>query len=414
MNEETTVSLIDAALASGAATALDPEERALQELVLTVRDDAPTPAADFRLRMDARVAAGFPPRRARRPRLFASAWQRPRLAALGAAASLLIAIVVAVAVLGGGDHSANVAAIPATHEPQRSAAGPVGSATAGSGSASSSASAAPRTSAHALGGTAGATLESAPADKAVAPSATPIEPPIPAPGPDTVRGGQSRKVQLSAALVLGAPQDKLGQVGDQVVAVTDRYGGIVMSSSVTDSGGVGASGYFDLRIPVRNLSAALRDLSQLADVESRTENSQDVTASFVSAHTRIQELMAERKGLLKRLANATTDNEVAAIKAQLRFVNSELNGATRQLQLLRRRTNLATVSVTLAVKKGHSGGAGGIGKGWHDLGRSLVDSASIGLRVLGVAIPIALLVALIWAANAWMLRRRREAALDRL
>src|SRR5437763_1757136 len=94
MNPETTNILIDTALASGSASALDPEERALQELVLALHDDAPTPAADFRLRMDARVAAGFPPRRARSLglRLPALAWQRPRLAALGAVASVLIAI----------------------------------------------------------------------------------------------------------------------------------------------------------------------------------------------------------------------------------------------------------------------------------------------------------------------------------
>ena len=60
MNEETTTILIDTALASGSATALDPEERNLQELVLALRDDAPTPDPDFELRMNARVAAGFP------------------------------------------------------------------------------------------------------------------------------------------------------------------------------------------------------------------------------------------------------------------------------------------------------------------------------------------------------------------
>jgi Domain of unknown function (DUF4349) len=402
MNEETTNSLIDAALASGAATALDPEERMVQELALTLRDDVPAPAADFRLRLDARVAAGFPSRRTRRLRLPAFARRRPQLGWLGAAATVLIALVVAGALIGrssgGGEQSTSAsraASGGAAPAPQHAAAG----------SSDRAAKTAP--------GVAGAqTLEASPTATSIAPQVTPLEPPIYQ--PNTVRGGQNRKVQQSAALVLGAPRDKLSEVGDQVVAVTDRYGGIVMSSSVTDSGGSGASGYFDLRIPVRNLRPALRDLSQLADVESRTQSSEDVTASFVSARTRIQELRAERRGLLNRLAKATTDNEVAAIKAHMRIVNAELNGAARQLQLLRRRTNLATVTVTLAAKKGGSGSGGGIGKGWHDLGDSLVDSASIALRILGVAIPIGLLVALIWAANAWTLRRRREATLDRL
>jgi hypothetical protein len=49
MNQETTTSLIDTALASGSASALDPEERRLQELVLAIRDDAPTPDPGFEL-----------------------------------------------------------------------------------------------------------------------------------------------------------------------------------------------------------------------------------------------------------------------------------------------------------------------------------------------------------------------------
>ena len=383
VNEETTNSLIDTALASGSAAALDPEERALQELVLTLRDDAPVAARDFRLRMDARVAAGFPPRQ-RRLRLPAAVVGRPRLAALGAAASVLLALIVAGALIGrGGSNGGGPSGIAVTEK----AASP----------------------AKATGGTA---LEAAPTATAVSPTVTPIEPPIGPPA--AVRGGSNRRVQQSAQLVLAAQRDRLSQVGDQVVAVTDRYRGIVMSSSVTDTGSGEGSGYFDLRIPVRNLSAALRDLSQLADVQSRTENTLDVTASFVNARTRIQELRAERKGLLNRLAAATTDNQVAAIRARLRVANAALDHQMRALQLLSRRTSLATVSVTLAEKHGKTGGAGGISKGWRDLRHSLADSAALALRVLGVAIPIALLVALLWAGNAWATRRRRETALDRL
>jgi hypothetical protein len=96
MNEQTMTILIDTALASGSASALDAEERKLQELVLAVRDDAPAPDAGFALRMNARVAAGFPPRRGnRRGRIRTLLTTRPQLAALGAAASLLIALVVA-------------------------------------------------------------------------------------------------------------------------------------------------------------------------------------------------------------------------------------------------------------------------------------------------------------------------------
>jgi hypothetical protein len=408
MKEETTTILIDTALASGAASALDPEERKLQELVLALRDDAPTPDPDFELRMNARVAAGFPLRRAgRRGRMRGLLTTRPQLAVMGAAASLLIALVVVVALNGSGgstQSSSGVAesAKPATGGGSAASAG----STAGSGSsAAPNASAAPSASA-------------APAQRATAPSASngaadsvAVPAPVPPVSPGGFAGGRNRKVERSAALVLAPPKDKLNDVADQVIAVTDRYRGFVLSSSVTSSADQGSGGLFDLRIPARSLRPALRDLSALADVQSRTENAGDVTASFVNARTRLQELTAERRGLLRRLERATTNSAAAAIRARLRIVNAQIENQTRALADLRRRTSYAAVSVSLEPKQGGSGG-GGIGSGARDLRNSLVDAANLALRVLGVALPIAILIALLWLGGGWFNRRRREAVLE--
>ena len=378
MNEETTIILIDTALASGAATALDPEERAVQELVLAVRNDAPEPGPDFALRMNARVAAGFPSHRSGIPgRLGALFATRPPLLALGAVATLLIALVVTLSVTGGSGSST------------RSLSSSTSSGAAAQAPAASEKATAPSTGS---------------SDSVASPA------PVP-PAPGGFVGGRARKVQRSADLVLAAPRDRISQVGDQVIAVTDRYRGVVMRSSVTSAGQADSSGSFDLRIPVRNLSPALRDLSALTDVVSRTESSDDVTASFVNARTRLEELNAERRGLLRRLSRAQTDNASAAIRARIRIVNAQIQAQIQTLTELRRRTSYATVSVTLQPKTGGSGG-GGIGSGARDLRDSLIDAANLGLRVLGVALPIAILIALLWAGGGWFTRRRREAVLD--
>jgi hypothetical protein len=395
MNEQTTMILIDTALASGSASALDPEERKLQELVLAVREDAPVPDPGFELRMNARVAAGFPARKRSGVRaLFA---KRPQMIALGAAASVLIALVVAVSVMNSNSGgSAPNGAAPA-------------SAPAVGGGASSGANelqAAPERSA------AGAPAQkAAPSTGSSATDSVGAGVPAPPPSGGFV-GGRNRKVERSAALVLAAPKDKLNEVGDQVIAVTDRYRGFVLRSSVTSNADAASSGSFDLRIPVRNLQAALRDLSALADVQSRTENADDVTASFVSARTRLEELNAERRGLLRRLEKAPTDQAAAAIRARIRIVNAQIEAQTQTLTEMRRRTTYASVSVTLESKNGDSGAGGGIGDGARDLRDSLIDSANIALRVLGVALPIGLVLALLWLAGGRFNRRRREAVLD--
>lgn len=387
MNEETTTIVIDNALATGSVTALDPEERRLQELALALRADAPVADSDFELRMNARVAAGFPQRK--RLALPRFTLPRPRLTAIAAAASLLVALVVAVSLSGRG-HGQQVAS-------KSSSSGP---AAASPAVASPVPAAADRASRYPAAEQSAGSVAASPAVVG------------PLPPTDNFVGGRNRKVQRSAALTLAAAENDLSKVGDQIIAVTDRYSGFVMRSSVTSAADGQAGGSFDLSIPVRTLRPALRDLSGLADVKSRTENADDVTASFVSARTRLEELGAERRGLLRRLEKAITDQQAAAIRARIRIVNAQIESAQSSLKSLRRRTSYASVSVTLVAKDKSSGGGTGIGAGARDFRDSLVDSANIALRVLGIALPIGLVLGLLIAGNGWATRRRREAALD--
>jgi hypothetical protein len=333
------------------------------------------------------------------------------MAALGAAASLLIALVVAVAVIGsnGGSSGSGSSVVESAKAPA-SRAGSTGSGSASAGGAAARGPAGSGSGPIAPNASAAPAQRAAPSASSGASSAPAISAPVP-PAPGGFVGGRNRKVERSAELVLAVPKDRLDDVGDQVIAVTDRYRGFVLRSSVTSAGQADSSGSFDLRIPVANLRPALRDLSALGDVVSRTENADDVTASFVGARARLQELQAERRGLLRRLEKAPTDRAAAAIRARIRIVNAQIASQTQVLTDLRRRTSYASVAVTLETKKGGSGG-GGIGSGARDLRDSLVAAANLALRVLGVALPIAILIALLWAAGGWFNRRRREAVLD--
>src|SRR4051812_46345798 len=103
---ERDLALIDAALASGRATAADPHERELEDLALAMRDDKPAPDPEFARELGRRVEEGFArPRRFRVPAVRLPSPRLPLLAAVGAA---LIAVVVAVGVLrGGGEDSSS-------------------------------------------------------------------------------------------------------------------------------------------------------------------------------------------------------------------------------------------------------------------------------------------------------------------
>lgn len=377
---------IDEALDTGVAADDDPLTRELQELALMLRDDAPQATPEFRERMDWRVESGF-----QRPRGSRRAWWQPLLQP-AAALAVTGAVVLVVALAAGGRSGSG------RDDSGGSSAGPALAADDSGGGGRGAAEA---------GGGAGEVSKSASgADQ----SAITVVPPS---GGGFEPGRSDRKIERSVALELEMPVDEMSRVADQVTAVTNRYGGFVLNSSLS-TGDDGAGGDFDLRIPSNRLRSAVRDISALADVRTQSQTGRDVTREHVTAKDRLRAARAERRSLLRRLEAATTDEEAEAIRRRLDLVAGEINGLRAQLRDLRLRTDYSVVTVTLAAKDGDSGGAGGGGSfddALGDAGILLVAVAGWIVRALAVALPLGLLALAGWGLGRVARRRRRESAL---
>jgi hypothetical protein len=354
----------------------DPE---LGAVVTEVRAQRPVPRGEFVAELDARVAGGFAtetvrakgnggralaavPARLRPPR-------RVLFPVLSGAAALLVALVVAGSLLVSGDRGGGV-----TNEPLTATE---------SGSPPSPQSA---------GGPRGATA-----------------------APATVAPGQgTRRVERTASLALVAPAGEIDRVADGVVRVTDEQRGIVLSSSVS-SGSAGSTGAsFELRVPSERLGPALAALSELADVRSRNQSSQDITASFTSPRERLIDALAERRALLRQLATASTPNATRSIRARLRMASRQIAAARAELRRLRARTSFSRIGVSVSPRSGAAGGAWGLDDALHDALRVLAVSLGVAVVALAVALPLAAGLVVLATGARVVRRRRREAALDAL
>jgi hypothetical protein len=238
-----------------------------------------------------------------------------------------------------------------------------------------------------------------------------------APAASAAPGLATRKVERSTGLELSTSRADVQSVADDVIAATQRFGGIVESSQIRTSDGE-ASAVFSLRIPTRRLDDAIAALSKLAHVASLSQGSTDITGSFVSAADRLHDARAERRGLLKALGLATTTQEIDALKARLRDNRSQMSALKGELNGLRRRANLAHVDVTV-TGNGHKGnGSHPPGGTWtpgdaaHDALRVLEFAAGVILIGLAAGLPLALLGGLAALVARSGRRRRREGALD--
>jgi hypothetical protein len=245
------------------------------------------------------------------------------------------------------------------------------------------------------------------------------------PGPATADEipPSKRKVARRVDLALSTSPERFRTAADGVLDVVRDHRGYVLRSSV--SGGdpdaprsqLGHAS-FKLRIPARELPAALGDLSDLGHVVSRTDGRVDITSRFVSAQKRIAALEKTRQNLLRQLAEAVTLTEQESIKRRLEIVQAQLSAAEEDLGAAQRRVQLVPVSVTIdadrALTDGGDAGGWGLGDAVDDAGKVLSVTAGVLLVSAAVLGPLAILAALIWLVTRGLARLRRERALDQI
>ena len=245
-------------------------------------------------------------------------------------------------------------------------------------------------------------------------SATAYEAPLRAAGtgPYASQAGR-REIERSAEIVLGAEPAEVRADAAKVFDAVHAADGIVLSSSIRDGEAGEAGADFELLIPSGKLGDALASFSAIAEVRSRHEATQDITAPTVGVGERLQDARATVEGLLDQLAGAETDEERAAVEAELR---AERRRSRRCARASPRWSAAPTSRGSRCGSRpapplaSDEGGAWGIGDGIDGAGRILAVAA--GVTVIGLAIlaPFALIVLLAWLARrAWLRRARRDA-----
>lgn len=358
-------------------------------LIAELRALRPSPRPEFAAELDRRAEAGFPQQKDSSANLFERAAARLRatpprrlLAPVGAFA--LVALVVATAIVATSDNGASPSL---SFHPQGNARGSSGiqhSEALPSASGSAGTEARGQSS---YAGNAGRYASHA----------------------------SHRDVERSAQIVLGAdPADVRGDAA-KVFDAVHAADGIVLRSSIRDGAAGEAGAYFDLLIPSGKVGDALAAFSAIAEVRSRHESTQDITAPTVGTGERLQDSQAKIEGLLAQLATTTTDAERAAVEAELRSERARAAALRSRLANLSRRANLSRVSLRIETGKssgGNNGGSWGIGDGFHDAGRILAIAAGVAVIGLAIVAPLALICLLAWLAHRAWVRTRREQALD--
>lgn len=373
---ERELALVDALLSDDVIVHTAPDD--LRAVVTELRAAAPRPNTAFTNKLDRSVEAGFPDQKVRRFGLQSAAptppkGGRPWLAIGSACATALVAVVGVSAVLSEEQSASPSVALPA----QETSADPFPMASDDSGQT--------------------AIVQAQTQDSAENQF---LSKSLSAPN-DSANSSPDRKQTRNGDLELVTKPEDLENSADDVIATVDRYRGFVQQSSVTGGDAGRAQANFDLRLPAAQFGPALRELSSIAHVRARNQQVQDVTSSYDRRKTSLVEARAQRAGLLKALAAASTEQEIESIRLRLKTVNRRIERADKSLARLNQRINFVQLAVTITGEHDANGS-------W-----SLGDASSDALKVLTVMLGGLMIGAVVVAPFAIiglvavLVRRRR-------
>ena len=381
----------------------------VEELERELRAERPEPNQDFARRLDEWAADGFPRDRGLGPRLadrkgpLGRAWDRltstpPRRILMPAGAVATVAVVAGVALSRPADEPTSLT-VPA--QPSGEAAQKPETTTAQEAAPSAAA---------------GSAVAPAEPDEQFAPSPQEgaFDLAVPSRGDGLARGEDDRIVDASARITLGADTDDVQDVANEVVEVTDRYDGIVLDSEVT-SDQAGARASFQLEVPFKHLDAALSDLSGLADVISRTEGGEDITAQAVRARKDLANTLDRIRKARIAFIQADTREQRLVIRSQIDSLKATAEAQLAEFKGVKRQGRFATVEVAVTSGEGTSDDDGnwGLDDAVDDAGDVLETIGGIALVSLAILLPLSLIAALIAFAISRTRRRSRDNALDR-
>lgn len=230
--------------------------------------------------------------------------------------------------------------------------------------------------------------------------------------------GQERSI-ISKGVVALVGED-VAQARFDVQKVVDGHDGEVAEEKTqTDDDGAVSRSRLVVRVPVSDFDATMEELEEVAELESSSRNSEDVTTTVIDNEVRIRAQTESLKRIEVLLARAQSIRDIVNIESQLTRRQADLDSLKSQQAYLADQTSMSTITVFLEQKpvekkkvereEAATGFLAGLGSGWDAL-KSFTTGAA---TVVGALLPFAVLF-LVLGLPVWLLlrnlARRRPAA----
>lgn len=254
--------------------------------------------------------------------------------------------------------------------------------------------------------------------------------PLIAPGQYLVRSGQ---------LTLTIQRGGLERAVDQIVKLTNQYGGYVLTSSVGISNPSEPTAlpvdepimrsddqmqiatpddrqpyaWVTVRVPAERFDDALAHFKRLGTVREVSTNAEDVSGQVVDLEARLRHYRAVLERLLGFLDKAETVSAALAVQNRIDQTELTVEQLTAELKQLKETVAYSTISVSLSEKAPKAGAIDPSDSFWGSIkhsARLIADGARYSFVALGAALPFIALGAVVLGivVLAWRGAHRRR------
>ena len=140
--------------------------------------------------------------------------------------------------------------------------------------------------------------------------------------------------------------NRVGETAKKAEEIVKEMDGYVQDSEVAEK----SNATLLVRIPADRLEEFLDRLADLGKVEVRKISSEEVTHQDIDAEAELKNKLALRNRLQALLEKAETIDEILRIEEELARVQTDIDSLEARLKRLRRRVELARVTVYIQIK----------------------------------------------------------------
>ncbi len=207
---------------------------------------------------------------------------------------------------------------------------------------------------------------------------------------------------------MAAAQERLTKLIESV----REQGGYLSRQEIIGSVGSHRRGSWTVRVPLAQFDGFVAEVEKLGELERNLRDSQDVTEAYADLEARLKNKQASETRLLSHLEKSAALKDTLELERELSRVRGEIEQVQGQLNVLKNKSDLATVTLTLIERQGYTPPlkptfVTRVSRTFDHSWQSLVACGQT-LALFGVALGPWLAVGVVVVTPTWLLLRRRR------